>query len=950
MYRHQPGRCRASEGDDLRRVIFLTLLSGCAICGWSLGEQEFDLKKLDLSQARASIAGSQSIYVTSILYEGQLLSAVLEYDGRTGARVVDVSPKKRLDLRDTIDLTFAELVVRGDDIIELGRIVISEKAYSGLLRHQGGGHFTLNSKDLWEVSLPDAFGFKIGDVALEIANERLSASNQELTDRLQELQAAKEELEALSQTLKSRQTTLLAQLDASSDENAELKARVQTLLTASTELTNSLKTLAERAVELEASNAALDRSAAQLEQERSKLTSLLASADSENRGLSESLRRLEQESVTTRGELERKNETFSTQLAELQVDKRKLADQLAESQDEARQLSVRLTGLEGDKTAQIEELTRLKDELQRQRGELELARDTLAAANSRLATEGETARVENAALTRRLDELISDNESLKSRLETQAADDTELTRRIEALRVENQALASDYDTLDLENVQLSGEIGTIRAQLQTLASQQTQSKDRIATLERERQALVREQKGLVSEKDKLSGRAQELGAENDMLLARVATIEADYARQQERGVSLEEEKTRLTGRLQMLEAERSELSELLVATRSELSGWVEENLRLDLVKNLLTHELEEARAQEKVGSEPARLPMSLDLRYSSLRAADEGAIEVMNVVVEGRAFTGILRLRKDGTFSIQEYAQVAFPQAPKLPRPLELRFASLEIRQDDSILASDVVVGGQAYAGVLRQRHDGSFSLERYWRTPLPTVTKQDLAQRVVLLESENDGLRTRLSDTSWKLTSLLEEGFLEPEDVLFSGVQGGSSLLGQWELREDVLVQTDTSLYFAKYRIPLEQNQSEILYEFSTKALRDTWLGCGLHIFAGSEKTGNGYGYGKSFLIWITSDAKYYRTHDTFLQIYQSFDDINMLQLKSVRIPESIYDSVKVRIYHSRLENKFIVSVDGKKRLEYLLETAVASGDKVAFRSLGGPVEFSDFVVRVND
>lgn len=415
-------------------------------------------------------------------------------------------------------------------------------------------------------------------------------------------------------------------------------------------------------------------------------------------------------------------------------------------------------------------------------------------------------------------------------------------------------------------------------------------------------------------------------------------------------MSLEEEKTRLTGRLQMLEAERSELSELLVATRSELSGWVEENLRLDLVKNLLTHELEEARAQEKVGSEPARLPMSLDLRYSSLRAADEGAIEVMNVVVEGRAFTGILRLRKDGTFSIQEYAQVAFPQAPKLPRPLELRFASLEIRQDDSILASDVVVGGQAYAGVLRQRHDGSFSLERYWRTPLPTVTKQDLAQRVVLLESENDGLRTRLSDTSWKLTSLLEEGFLEPEDVLFSGVQGGSSLLGQWELREDVLVQTDTSLYFAKYRIPLEQNQSEILYEFSTKALRDTWLGCGLHIFAGSEKTGNGYGYGKSFLIWITSDAKYYRTHDTFLQIYQSFDDINMLQLKSVRIPESIYDSVKVRIYHSRLENKFIVSVDGKKRLEYLLETAVASGDKVAFRSLGGPVEFSDFVVRVND
>ena len=108
-------------------------------------------------------------------------------------------------------------------------------------------------------------------------------------------------------------------------------------------------------------------------------------------------------------------------------------------------------------------------------------------------------------------------------------------------------------------------------------------------------------------------------------------------------------------------------------------------------------------------------------------------------------------------------------------------------------------------------------------------------------------------------------------------------------------------------------------------------------------------YGFGKSYLVWLTRDENYYKTDKTYLQVYESYNDFHMVQMTSVVIPEYISSSLKIEILYDSSDGTIDVYINGKSRMEYHVDRDLLSGDKVAFRSLGGGLEVTGFSVKTD-
>lgn len=184
------------------------------------------------------------------------------------------------------------------------------------------------------------------------------------------------------------------------------------------------------------------------------------------------------------------------------------------------------------------------------------------------------------------------------------------------------------------------------------------------------------------------------------------------------------------------------------------------------------------------------------------------------------------------------------------------------------------------------------------------------------------------------------------PTRLGFSGFGGGESLLGTWTAGSR-LSQTDAGSLFAKYAIPGMQGANRTLYTFDATTSADGRVGYGLHFYASDDVTGRGYGFGNSYLVWLTRDEAYYQNDNTYVQVYRSYNDVRMLQIASVAIDADITDTNEVQALYDRLTDTITVWVNGDEALSIPVAGDVNSGDKVAFRTLGGPVTFSNAAVR---
>ena len=185
------------------------------------------------------------------------------------------------------------------------------------------------------------------------------------------------------------------------------------------------------------------------------------------------------------------------------------------------------------------------------------------------------------------------------------------------------------------------------------------------------------------------------------------------------------------------------------------------------------------------------------------------------------------------------------------------------------------------------------------------------------------------------------------PTRTVLSGFGRGSGVKGDWSATNAGATQRNGGEYFAKYAIPLVQNQAQTLYTFTAKATGPGYTGYGLHFYVSGDRAAGGYGLGSSYLVWLTRDPDFYGTDDTYLQLYQSFNDVYMIQIASVKIPNAISATNTTSVLYDKSAGSVVVSVGGRRQLIHEVSTPLLRGTKIALRALGAPVQFTNLNVK---
>ena len=128
---------------------------------------QFDASLLDMSGARASLAGPDAIYVSSIVYGGQPYSALLEYSGGTTATVASIFGAHGKMIPDAVDLSRTRLIFRAPDKLVVADVAIGSAGYTGELQHVGGNKLQVTG--LRSVGLPPTADEQIAALRAELA-------------------------------------------------------------------------------------------------------------------------------------------------------------------------------------------------------------------------------------------------------------------------------------------------------------------------------------------------------------------------------------------------------------------------------------------------------------------------------------------------------------------------------------------------------------------------------------------------------------------------------------------------------------------------------------------------------------------------------------------------------------------------------------------------------------
>lgn len=190
-------------------------------------------------------------------------------------------------------------------------------------------------------------------------------------------------------------------------------------------------------------------------------------------------------------------------------------------------------------------------------------------------------------------------------------------------------------------------------------------------------------------------------------------------------------------------------------------------------------------------------------------------------------------------------------------------------------------------------------------------------------------------------LIAMLQDRFTEELHV-----QEGWAVFGDWVWDSSVLRQQDSSSLFARYRLPAPQGARPALYRLKGRSTGNGWVGYGIHLQAHSIRAA-GYGHGESILVWLTRDRRAYGDDRTYLQLYRSYDDIDMRMQLHAAIETAIDDKLDLAVMLEPVSGYITISVEGQDVLRYKLPFTVDSGSEIALRSLD-TAEFHELEVRI--
>ena len=306
-------------------------------------------------------------------------------------------------------------------------------------------------------------------------------------------------------------------------------------------------------------------------------------------------------------------------------------------------------------------------------------------------------------------------------------------------------------------------------------------------------------------------------------------------------------------------------------------------------------------------------PGLLDLKDARLTIAGPDSIYISGIQYAGQDVSTRIRYSQ-GTGT----AEAVFESTSDLADVLNMHAAQVEL-VGDTLVVSNVGIRGRAHTLTLTFNDEGG-----------------------VDISAQDDGWAVRTVG-ELRRDKLITEG-----TYLVNGFAGGKPLPneGAWSESGGSVVQTDSGASHAKYTIPASQSGAELLFGVTASAGEGSHkVGFGLHLLASdTPETGNTWNYGRSYLIWATRDP-FYDTDATHLQFYESRDNNTLTWLASRLIDQPLSAPLTLEALY---QSNGIVTllVGGEEQLSLNVGTAISAGDRIALRSLGGPVEFTQVYV----
>ena len=231
----------------------------------------------------------------------------------------------------------------------------------------------------------------------------------------------------------------------------------------------------------------------------------------------------------------------------------------------------------------------------------------------------------------------------------------------------------------------------------------------------------------------------------------------------------------------------------------------------------------------------------------------------------------------------------------------------------------------------------------------LSNVGIHDVAHTFTLTLNAQGGADVAMRRDGWPVRTAAElqrDKLITEGAYLVNGFAGGRALAGEgaWSESGATVTQTDAGASHAKYTIPANQSGSEMLFGVTASAAGSNKVGFGLHLLASdTPQSGNTWNYGRSYLVWATRDP-FYDSDDTHLQFYESSENNTLSWIASRRIEQPLSSPLTLEaLYHNGVVT---LLVGGDEQLSLEIGAAINAGDHVALRSLGGPVEFTQVYV----
>ncbi len=363
----------------------------------------------------------------------------------------------------------------------------------------------------------------------------------------------------------------------------------------------------------------------------------------------------------------------------------------------------------------------------------------------------------------------------------------------------------------------------------------------------------------------------------------------------------------------------------------------------------------------------------LDFSKAELAIAGPDEVYVTNILYEGETLSVLLKW--DGGTGAIIYGPW-FSKDKVLQDSYELGYASVQKAGTNRIMISDIIIGSSAYTGTAVFDGESKLLLDGYWEKQMPmtpemrvkvlqgrlNATEKSYNSKIAALEAEIEADKLVYESKIEELQADVEaareaaeevgvkteEIIPRPTRIAASGFTGGRALSGSWTVTSSGASQTDSGAYFSKYMIPISQRSTQTLYTFEGEAGQSGFVGYGLHFFASGDQREKGYGFGESYLVWLTRDPDYYGTDLTYLQLYKSYDDIKMVQAASRALPYSIDSNLTTELLYDRTTGKVTVWVNGAEFYAFTIPASerLSMGSKVALRALG-KATFTDFTIK---